>query len=204
MKQYLAYLTVLGALAFGLIAPIPASAGPAEIALLSNYIGEWSGSSQLLGGAEPQPFTCRLTINKGNQSKINYAGRCTLMGGTGAGQTTKLFNQALCAVAFVAVAEITAFARRAGVDASLIPQALAGGRADSRILQEYMTRMATGDGARSGRIDTMVKDLGAVAQLARATSAEIPTVTLAAEIHAALVARGFGADDPANLIRYFE
>jgi 3-hydroxyisobutyrate dehydrogenase len=135
---------------------------------------------------------------------MTYAGRCTLMGGIGAGQTTKLFNQALCAVAFVAVAEITAFAQRAGVDATLIPHALAGGRADSRILQEYMIRMATGGGERSGRIDTMVKDLGAVAQLARASGAEIPTVTLAAEIHAALVARGLGADDPAEIIRYFE
>jgi 3-hydroxyisobutyrate dehydrogenase len=144
------------------------------------------------------------TFERAQPVMMTYAGRCTLMGGTGAGQTTKLFNQALCAIAFVAVAEITAFAQRAGVDATLIPQALAGGRADSRIMQEYMPRMATGDGERSARIDTMVKDLGAVANLARAAGAEIPTVNLAAEIHAALVARGFGADDPATIIRYFE
>jgi hypothetical protein len=62
----------------GLAVPGPAHAGPTELALLSSYIGEWSGSSALVGGAEPEPFSCRLTINKGNQAKINYAGRCTL------------------------------------------------------------------------------------------------------------------------------
>lgn len=56
----------------------PALAGPAELALLSSYIGEWKGNSTLVGGREPEPFSCRLTVNKGNQTKINYAGRCTL------------------------------------------------------------------------------------------------------------------------------
>ena len=133
-----------------------------------------------------------------------YAGRCTLMGGTGAGQTTKLINQALCAVAFVAVAEITALARHAGIDASAIPAAIAGGRADLRILQEYMPRMARGDRARSARIDTMVKDLDAVAEFARETGSRIPCATLAAEIHRRLVDGGLGAEDPAAIVSFFE
>jgi hypothetical protein len=58
---------------------LPAYAGPNEVALLSNYIGAWSGAGVLEGGDAPQPFTCRLTIDKGNQAKINYAGRCTLV-----------------------------------------------------------------------------------------------------------------------------
>jgi hypothetical protein len=78
MNKFSWHFAALGAIAAGLVAATPVSAGPAEIALLSAYIGEWSGSSQLLGGPEPQPFTCRLTVNKGNRSKINYAGRCTL------------------------------------------------------------------------------------------------------------------------------
>jgi hypothetical protein len=78
MKQLPLHLATLGAIALGLAAVTPVDAGPAEIALLSNYIGEWSGKSQLIGGPEPQPFSCRLTINKGNRAKINYAGRCTL------------------------------------------------------------------------------------------------------------------------------
>src|SRR3569833_2942947 len=61
-----------------LLAVGQAYAGPKEMAVLSNYIGELSGSSSLIGGETPEPFSCRLTINKGNQSKVNYAGRCTL------------------------------------------------------------------------------------------------------------------------------
>lgn len=68
----------LAVAALGLLATPAAQAGPTEIALLSNYIGEWQGTSELVGGEKPEPFSCRLTINKGNQSKINYAGRCTV------------------------------------------------------------------------------------------------------------------------------
>jgi hypothetical protein len=76
--KFVSPLAVLCAAALGLSAPAAVQAGPAEVALLSSYIGEWSGTSALVGGAEPEPFSCRLTINKGNQAKVNYAGRCTL------------------------------------------------------------------------------------------------------------------------------
>ena len=78
MKPFSSQLLALGAAIIGLAAATPAYAGPTELALLTNYIGEWSGSSALIGGEKPEPFSCRLTINKGNQSKINYAGRCTV------------------------------------------------------------------------------------------------------------------------------
>jgi len=78
MTQFSRRVAAFGVAILGLVPVTSAYAGPAEIALLSSYIGEWSGSSELVGGAKPQKFSCRLTINKGNQAKINYAGRCTL------------------------------------------------------------------------------------------------------------------------------
>ncbi len=57
----------------------PAQSGQAELDRLTSYIGNWTGASMLVGGKEPQPFRCRLTIAKGNQAKINYSGRCTLV-----------------------------------------------------------------------------------------------------------------------------
>lgn len=57
----------------------PAIAADAELAFLSSYIGEWRGESVLVGGEKPEPFRCRLSIAQGNQGKINYAGRCTLI-----------------------------------------------------------------------------------------------------------------------------
>jgi 3-hydroxyisobutyrate dehydrogenase-like beta-hydroxyacid dehydrogenase len=133
-----------------------------------------------------------------------YAGRCTRVGEIGAGQTTKLFNQALCGIAFVAVAEVTALARRAGIDAAAIPAAIAGGRADSRILQEFMPRMARHDRERTGRIDTMLKDLQAVAELAGESGATIPCAELAADVHRQLIERGLGPEDPAAIVDFFD
>ena len=134
----------------------------------------------------------------------SYAGRCTLMGPTGAGQMTKLVNQAICGVAFAALAEITALAKRAGINVAEIPAAIAGGRANSRLLQEYMPRMATDDRTRSGRIDNMLKDLDMVAELGRETGSSLPLTSLAREIHRLIVTRGMGAEDPAALIAFFE
>jgi 3-hydroxyisobutyrate dehydrogenase len=166
-----------------------------------------------VSGGAPGVMNKTLVVMCGGDQKVfdqvrpvidTYAGRCTRMGAIGAGQTTKLFNQALCGIAFVATAEVTALARRAGVDAAAIPGALAGGRADSRVLQEFMPRMLESDGIRSGRIDTMVKDLLAVAELAAETGARIPCTNLAAAIHGALVDAGIGAEDPAAIVKFFE
>lgn len=63
--------------ALGLFAPL--RAGEAEVELLSSYIGQWQGEGALVGGEVPEPFRCRLSIAKGNQAKINYTGRCSLV-----------------------------------------------------------------------------------------------------------------------------
>jgi hypothetical protein len=57
----------------------PAHAGEAELSLLASYVGSWKGSGALVGGEKPESFRCRLTVSKGNQAKINYAGRCSLV-----------------------------------------------------------------------------------------------------------------------------
>lgn len=55
-------------------------AGPAEDELLQGFVGNWRGNSVLTGGDEPEEFTCRMTIADGNGSRINFAGRCSLIG----------------------------------------------------------------------------------------------------------------------------
>lgn len=60
-------------------ATAPAYAGPAEVALLKSYIGDWRGRGTLVGAAT-ESVVCRLSLTQGNQDKINYSGRCTLAG----------------------------------------------------------------------------------------------------------------------------
>jgi 2-hydroxy-3-oxopropionate reductase len=167
--------------------------------------------SPLSGGA-PKALTGQLTCMAGGDAAdvaeartvlAEVASNFTHMGPSGAGQTTKLINQVLCALNFVAVAEATALAEASGVDAAKIPQALRGGRADSAILQEYMPRFATRDYRPTGRIDNMVKDLNGAQDLARQTGIAMPMTVVCAEIHRLLTAIGCGAMDQAALMEFW-
>jgi 2-hydroxy-3-oxopropionate reductase len=134
----------------------------------------------------------------------SLAANYTRMGEVGAGQTTKLVNQVLCAIGFQTIAEAIALAERGGVAAELIPAALAGGRADSRLLQEFGAKMARRDYSTTGRLDNMLKDLDSIQALARSTKTAMPVTAIVAEIHRAFVAAGQGGDDNAALMRQFD
>lgn len=168
--------------------------------------------SPLSGGA-PKALTGELTLMLGGNASdcaeaqavlTHLATNITRMGPSGAGQTTKLINQVLCGLNFLAVAEATQLALDAGVDAARIPQALKGGRADSAILQEYMPRFVAKDYRRTGRIDNMVKDLDGALDLARRSHTSMPLTALCAEIHRMLTAAGLGGEDQAALMEFFK
>lgn len=167
--------------------------------------------SPLSGGA-PKALVGELTLMAGGDAKDvadahnvlqHVSSNYTHMGPVGAGQTTKLINQVLCGLNFLAVAEATKLALDAGVDASKIPAALKGGRADSAILQEYMPRYVAKDYRRTGRIDNMVKDLNGAQDLARRTNTPMPMTAICAETHRLLTAAGLGGEDQAALMEYF-
>ena len=167
--------------------------------------------SPLSGGA-PKAAIGELTLMLGGQADhverakevlSDVAANMTHMGGPGAGQTTKMINQVLCGLGFLAVAEATQLALDAGVDATKIPVALKGGRADSALLQEYMPRFATKDYRRTGRIDNMVKDLNMVNDLVRSTGTSMPMTALCTEIHRMLTAAGLGGEDQAAVMEFF-
>lgn len=166
-----------------------------------------------LSGGIPKAATGQLTLMQGGSAAdvadaqavlAQVAGNQTHMGPAGAGQTTKLINQVLCGLGFLAVAEATALAEAAGIDVLRIPQALRGGRADSAILQEYLPRFAARDYRPTGRIDNMVKDLNGAQDLARLTHTAMPLTAVCAEVHRMLTAAGLGGEDQAALMEYFK
>jgi 3-hydroxyisobutyrate dehydrogenase len=127
---------------------------------------------------------------------LAMARRLTHMGPTGAGQTTKLCNQVIVGCAMAVLAEATRFAVNAGIDAKRLPEALAGGFADSIPLQLFVPRMVQGIHAPPlGHIATMLKDLDTVIDVARDTSSPVPMAGLAAQLfRLAKAARGADAD----------
>ncbi|KVU53826.1 2-hydroxy-3-oxopropionate reductase [Burkholderia ubonensis] len=103
-----------------------------------------------------------------------YAARITHMGDAGAGQTTKLCNQAIVTATVTAIAEAVGLAQASGIDAARLAQALAGGWADSVLLQTFVPRMTSGGHTPIGALGTFQKDVDTIADAARDTGAVMP------------------------------
>ncbi|ORC33999.1 6-phosphogluconate dehydrogenase [Marispirochaeta aestuarii] len=166
-----------------------------------------------LSGGAPKAKLGQLTVMAGGSAENVGRARAVMdslcanyshMGPSGAGQTTKLVNQVLCALGFQAVAEAVRIAEAGGVDAARIPAALAGGRADSSILQEFGPKMAARDYSPTGRIDNMLKDLEAVQSFAMGERLPLPLTGAVTELHRLFVAAGIGPEDTAAMMKQFE
>ena len=153
--------------------------------------------TRMLGGSEAD-------VARAEPVLALLSARRTHLGPPGAGQTVKLVNQILCAGNFLVVAEAVRFAEANGIDASRIPEALAGGRADSAIMQEFMGKMARRDYSPTGRIDNMLKDLETVQASSFASRTPLPLTGLVAELHRMLVAGGLGPADSAEYMKLFD
>ncbi|WP_411280323.1 NAD(P)-dependent oxidoreductase [Gemmatimonas sp.] len=132
--------------------------------------------------------------------------RVTHMGGHGAGQLAKSCNQLIVACNVVVVAEMLAFAKKSGLDATRLPAALAGGFADSLPLQIFGPRMAAGvDSPRIGGLGTFRKDIDQVVRLAGECGAYSPMATRASEVlREASRTASIGADpDVSRIITLF-
>jgi 2-hydroxy-3-oxopropionate reductase len=160
--------------------------------------GALSGKLTVMAGGAAENFERARLIMK--DLCANYS----LMGGNGAGQTTKLINQLFCAIAFQAVAEAVKLAEAGGVDPRKVPAALAGGRADNRMMQEFMVKFAERDFTPTGRLGNMLKDLDSVQAFALSTKTPLPLTSAVTEIHRILIAMGLGAKDNAEAMRLLD
>ena len=131
------------------------------------------------------------------------ARRATLMGPNGAGQSTKMINQVLVSTGLAVLAEACAFAERAGIDAAKIPEALAGGRADSSQLQEMLPKMVRSEFSITGRASLMLKDLELIHDLARHVGAPMPVTAGVTELFRKMVADGLGERDNTELVNFY-
>ncbi|KXU86518.1 2-hydroxy-3-oxopropionate reductase [Paraburkholderia monticola] len=106
-----------------------------------------------------------------------YAARVTHMGDVGAGQTAKLCNQAIVTATVAAIAEAVSLAQRSGIDAAKLPEALAGGWADSVLLRTFVPRMTQSGLAPIGALRTFQKDVDTVAATAYETGTPMPVAS---------------------------
>jgi 3-hydroxyisobutyrate dehydrogenase len=132
-----------------------------------------------------------------------YAGNITRMGPVGAGQTTKLCNQIIVGASINMIAEAVRLAQSAGVDATKLPQALAGGWADSTPLRVFVPRMVAPPAQPLGAVDTLLKDIDTALEVGRAAGVTLPVASLVAEMFRMLCAREGGESDPSALVNIY-
>ena len=110
----------------------------------------------------------------------------------GSGQICKICNQIAIGGALAGVSEAFALARKAGVDASRVRQALLGGFAASRVLEVHGERILTGNFAPGFRARLYQKDLRIAAETAASHGVAAPATAVVAEMVQALIAEGGG------------
>ena len=130
----------------------------------------------------------------------SYGQRVTHMGGSGAGQAAKIANQMMIGGNIAVAAEALNYAANFGVSASLLPAALAGGWADSAVLQHHARRMAAADYAGEVHAAIMVKDLDIASDLGRVTTSPMPVTALVQQLYRQLIASGAGDKGQSGLM----
>jgi 2-hydroxy-3-oxopropionate reductase len=128
----------------------------------------------------------------------------THLGPLGSGGFTKLANQIIVAVNLTALAEALTLAAKAGLDIELTLKALAGGLAGSRCLDQKTPNYLAHEFKPGFKIDLHYKDLGLIAEAARALSVPLPTTSVVQELFSAARVRGAGGLDHSGIITLLE
>lgn len=132
-----------------------------------------------------------------------YARQVTHMGPVGAGQAAKACNQMVIGAEVAVWAEALGMAAKFGMKASQFPVALAGGWADSAVLQDHVKRMVTADFGVSRSTAIMRKDIQAALDLADATRCELPVTRLVMSLYEKIAATGDETGGQVSLIRLY-
>ncbi len=150
--------------------------------------GARQGTLAIMAGGDEAHFECVLPV-------LRAMGRPTRVGPVGCGQLAKLANQAIVADTITAVAEALMLAERGGADPAKVREALAGGFADSKILQLHGLRMITRDFAKRGTVKNQLKDLNNIIAEAERVGLTLPVSSRVREMYQQLMADGHAGLD---------
>jgi 3-hydroxyisobutyrate dehydrogenase-like beta-hydroxyacid dehydrogenase len=126
------------------------------------------------------------------------------VGGVGTGQQVKVLSNAVSAVNCATLAQALVVGRRADVDLEALLEVMAGGSANSTMLQLKGEPMLKHDFTPLFKLDHMLKDVRLCLEEARAAGAAFPAAALAGELYAAGSGRGLGEQDFAAVLAVVE
>jgi 3-hydroxyisobutyrate dehydrogenase len=161
-------------------------------------VGAQNGTLSIMVGGEQSVFDDCLPVFEAMGKNIN------LIGGNGAGQTTKACNQIAVSVANLAMAEALMLAAASDLDVGKVVEAISGGAAGSWQLSNLGPRILKGDFAPGFMVRLQQKDLKLVMEAANDVKLALPGASLAHQ-YFNIVERLGGADEGTQaLIKAYE
>ncbi|WP_126445214.1 NAD(P)-dependent oxidoreductase [Sulfuricystis multivorans] len=166
-----------------------------------------------VSGGEIGAINASLTIMVGGKSEVfekvkplfaKLGKSVTLIGEIGAGQVAKACNQILTGVGVMAVAEAFNFAAKNGVDVAKVREALLGGFAYSRILENHGQRMIERNFKPGFKAWMHQKDLRIVMEEAHRLGLMLPAAAATAQMFNAVVGSGMGEEDSIAALKLLE
>ena len=125
----------------------------------------------------------------------------TLMGGSGAGQLTKMVNQICIAGLVQGLSEAIAFGQKAGLDMEQVLDVIGKGAAQSWQMDNRGKTMVADKFDFGFAVDWMRKDLGLVLDEAKRNGARLPVTALVDQFYADVQAMGGNRLDTSSLIK---
>jgi 2-hydroxy-3-oxopropionate reductase len=190
------------------IAPAAAKAIHAELAasgvdfmdapVSGGEVGAIAGSLSIMAGGSDAAFARAKPAFECMGKNIVH------VGGPGAGQVTKAANQIVTGMGVLAVAEAMAFASKNGVDRGKVREALLGGFAYSKILENHGQRMLDRNFKPGFKSWMHEKDLNIVMQTAHELGLCLPGSAATAQMFNAMVGSGLGEEDSIAVLKLLE
>ncbi len=161
-------------------------------------VGAIAGTLSIMVGGSPAAFATAQAVLACLGKSIVHVGE------SGAGQVAKAANQIVTGVSILAVAEAFSFAVSNGVDPAKVREALLGGSAYSKILENHGQRMLDRNFKPGFKSWMHQKDMNIVMQSAHERGLCLQATAAAAQMFNAMVGSGLGEEDSVAMIKVLE
>lgn len=161
-------------------------------------VGAIAGTLSIMVGGE------RAAFDKAQPFLACMGKNVVYIGESGAGQVAKAANQILTGVGVLAVAEAMAFAKKNGADPARVREALMGGFAGSKILENHGQRMIDRNFKPGFKSWMHAKDMNIVMQTAHELGLYLPASAATAQMYKAMVGSGLGEEDSIAVLKLLE
>lgn len=160
--------------------------------------GAIEGTLSIMVGGERPVFDKVLPIFQAMGKTITY------IGPIGSGGFVKLANQIIVAINLTAIAEALVLGTKAGIDLELMINALSGGLAGSKCLDQKRNNYLQHAFQPGFKVDLHYKDLNLIMESAEKLGVPLPATALVRELFSALRVKGRGQMDHSGVITLLE